>query len=93
MSMVEKVARAIYKDESFYGEDPKKVAWVEGGNSFRQDDARQLAYAALLAMREPSEAMIAAATPELMKFCRVSNGFCSGWQKAIDAALAEGDAP
>ena len=55
----ERVARAIFESASFHGNDPKKPAWCEGGNSERQDDARRLASIALLAVnpayvREPA---------------------------------------
>ena len=43
MSAREVVARAIYESASFYGSDPRKVPWVPGGNSTRQDEARTLA--------------------------------------------------
>lgn len=63
MTMIEQVARAIFASQSFYGDDQQKPAWVDGGNSTRQDDARRLARAAIAAMREPTEAMCEAVVP------------------------------
>lgn len=46
--VVERVAKAIYDQMSYY-EDGAKPAWVEGGNSLKQDEARRLAITALSA--------------------------------------------
>jgi hypothetical protein len=57
--MEERVARAIFDHRDFYGSDPQKPAWVVGGNSTRQGDARSIARAAIEAMRKPTEEMVA----------------------------------
>ena len=89
MTMIEKVARAIYD-----------TVWYEGaydndsvnGETVHIKEAREQARAAIAAMREPSEAMIAAAPYEVDA---KGNGFLLGlltvWPAMIDAALAEGD--
>ena len=59
--LMEKVARAVYEHWNFYPADAGKdcTPWVSGGNSYRQEQARDYARAALAvvyeAMREPDE--------------------------------------
>lgn len=55
--MIERVAMIFYNliPHDGAGERPE---WVAGGNSFKQDEARQYARAVIKAMREPTEAMI-----------------------------------
>jgi len=47
----EHMAQSIYESWAFHGGDPKKPAWVSGGNSNRQTEARALAQAAIRAMK------------------------------------------
>lgn len=58
--MVERVARAIFGSPAFYGADPNKPKWVDGGNSHRQCEARDLARVAILATLQPTPGMISA---------------------------------
>ena len=92
--MIERAAQAILESRSFYGGDPKKTAWVARGNSDRQDEARNLARAAIAAMREPSKAMVRKAefTSDMnMMDCPTIGWECATklWQAMIDAALKE----
>ena len=47
----ERMAQSIYESWAFHGDDPQKPAWVPGGNSNRQTEARALAQAAIRAMK------------------------------------------
>jgi len=42
---VEGLAKVIFDSSGFYRDDTRKPAWVERGNAFRQDDARDIARA------------------------------------------------
>lgn len=35
------MAKVFYQSDYFYAGDTNKTAWVDGGNSIRQDEARQ----------------------------------------------------
>lgn len=77
MTMVERVARAIYEGRN----GPRCMAWSRHSNEHRRpyiDDAR----AAIEAMREPTEEMLFAAD-------WLENGTRAAWQAMIDAALSE----
>lgn len=56
-TMIEKVARAIYRDR--YGSEPDEDRWLEESEQ-RREDFRGHARAAIAAMREPTEEMIEA---------------------------------
>lgn len=94
--MIERVARAMFEASiamcDAQNMPPEALNWDEIPEKLPQDSRpmwRSFARAAIGAMSEPSEKMLAAGAPELMKFGRVSNGFCNGWRKAIAAALKE----
>ena len=59
--LIEAVAKAIYKQ---WVAAPGYVEWVEGGNSFNQDDARRLARKALAGVA-PTPAMPAALAQQI----------------------------
>ena len=72
MSMIQKVAEAInVAGTTWLNEQSERVEWYDVPGEI-------LARAAIAAMREPSEEMIAAANRNT-------------WQTMIDAALKEGD--
>lgn len=50
--LLESVAKAIYAQ---WRDNPKYVAWVEGGNSIRQDSARSIAKSAIEAAAPKGE--------------------------------------
>ena len=53
--MIERVAKSIYERMEYDGPpNTAKPEWVPRGNSFKQDDARRYARAAIAAMREPT---------------------------------------
>lgn len=51
--LVERVARAIFETPDFGA--PACVSWVNRGNSFKQDEARSYALAAITAIITPKE--------------------------------------
>lgn len=71
--MLEKVARAI--DVASFGQ-------------FSEGFARDLAGAAIRALREPNEEMLAAFDPEWMFYCPMTE-FRNAWGAAIDSILTD----
>src|SRR5690606_28936050 len=96
--MVEKVARAIAlaQGDSFDDAFEDKAEWVEGrghkGGRFRdinepfRECYLDAARAALLALREPSEEMIAGVKSEWVQGAEAA----ALWRQMIDAALSPG---
>jgi hypothetical protein len=90
MTMIERVARAMaersnggdFSDGRWYAEEHRKL-W------------RERARAAIEALREPTESMVAAVDAAEEKVCCLAAyerlGFENAWPAAIDAALAETD--
>lgn len=83
--MIERVARAMLR----------KNAYFAGRHS--NDEVRELARAAILAMREPTEAMMRAGEDAISREIYANesdeaelsfNGEVTAWQAMIDAALA-----
>lgn len=56
--MVEAGARAIFEHWQFQGDKPEPIPWVVGGNSFKQDQARDYARTALTATLEAGDMMV-----------------------------------
>jgi len=82
MNMVEKVARAICKEQQG---DPGYDVWTLSLGSPHRALYLAQARAAIAAMREPSEAMLAAG-----RWPAEDDGALACWQAMIDDALAEG---
>lgn len=88
--LVERVAEAI-ADTIHHG---LRWPWVPCASSvpIEADDVRDMARAALAAMREPTEAMVVAA----LRADRGMNSpttIAGDWRAMIDAALREGNTP
>lgn len=96
MGMVERVARAIAKagNAEWIGDVYSTAPEGERGDAFLSGihSCREIARAAIEAMREPSEAMLGGefvdATGKLWTLS--DDGFKLVWQHMIAAALAEG---
>lgn len=70
MSKLDEMARKIYAQMPYDGPSgTAKPAWVPGGNSLKQDKAREYVRAALSALMEPSEAMLAAGEGRMDMIC------------------------
>lgn len=90
--MLEKVARALHAEATQImdanGEVPDN--WDDCGPD--HDKARaewcKLAIAAIKAMREPDEEMIAAGTRSIMAHGRVSNAVCNAWRNMCRSILS-----
>lgn len=81
MSMVERVAEAIRREMDV---DPELADWVHLNASIKA------ARAAIEAMREPTDGMIAASPEEGVSWDEHARGFAASYYRAmIDAALKE----
>jgi len=80
VSMVERVARAIYEADDVWSE---AFPWPNMGSPNQSaDEYRRIARAAIEAMREPTEAMVGAGWAEAL--AENANGV---WSDMIDEAL------
>jgi hypothetical protein len=93
VTKLEEAARAIFEHRQFKA----PVPWVERGNSFKQDEARDYARAVVLALRKPSEVMtqaiLAAQHAQYVEARFLTNEpmnlASQGWVGGIDAILNE----
>lgn len=89
MKMIEKVARAVCAAHD--GNDPDKptTGLPDGPDVPLWHDYRNFAIAALEAMREPTERMIAAGAQRASGFASTGNRMCNGYRAMIDKAIQE----
>lgn len=88
-SMIEKIAKALVVQQ--YGERvlefwPDRLSFTVSGPPFHADEYRDMARAAIEAMREPTEAMVASASDNLDD---EEHAIRCAWQAMIDATLSE----
>lgn len=74
---IEAAAKAIYR----YFPGAEAHPWVEGGNSFKQDEARRYARAALAAKTAEPDTN---ETEKLADYCRTLNGVLAKFYKALE---------